>query len=467
MDVAVTDLSPAAAPLSQAVLEAIGENVYRCYQCVKCTAGCPLSEQFDLRPNQVMRSVQLGLAEVLESRAIWLCASCHTCATRCPQGIDVTGVMDTLRHESKRRGIAPAMPEIDRFNQLFLANIKRFGRVWELGLMGLYNLAMRRPLKDSGLGIEMLKRGRFRFLPGFHRPASTVVKQARAENAVAYFPGCALDSSAAEYDATARATARHLDIDLVEPPGWVCCGSSPAHATDRDLATVLPMRTIATVERMGLAEITSPCSSCFARLKTAEHRVRHDERAAGHAETETGYAYQGSVSVKHLVDTLLEKAGLARIEARVEKPLAGLRVACYYGCLITRPAKLTGDPHHEYPVQMDMLMRALGAETVDWSNKTECCGNSLGLTRTEVSIGLSKKVIEDARANGAEAIATMCPMCHFNLDARQGAMGLQAATPILHATQLALLAFGEGARKAQLHKNLSDPRPLLRDKGLL
>ncbi|HJP23243.1 MAG TPA: heterodisulfide reductase-related iron-sulfur binding cluster [Alphaproteobacteria bacterium] len=456
-----------AAPLSKTVLDAIGENVFRCYQCVKCSSGCPLAERFDLTPNQVMRSLQFGLSDVLESRAIWLCASCHTCATRCPQEIDVTGVMDTLRQEARRRGIAPAIPEIAHFNEIFLANIKFFGRVYELGLMGLFNLRLGQPLKHLRMGWEMLRRGRFNFLPKFVRPAKTaqIPKPAVAgSSSVAYFPGCALDGSSAEYDRTARAVARHLEIDLVEPPGWTCCGSSPAHASDRTLATVLPMRTIATVEKMGIETITSPCSSCFARLKTAEHEVTSDHEAAAAAESATGYAYQGGVSVEHLLDTLIDKAGLDDIRSKAAKPLTGLKVACYYGCLITRPARLTGAAHYEYPVRMDELMRALGAEPVDWSFKTDCCGNSLSLTQTEVAVELSQRVVRNAQDCGADAIVTMCPMCHLNLDARQPEMDLPAPIPILHATQLMLLAFGDDPRVAELAKNITDPRPLLRRK---
>ncbi len=455
-----------AAALSQTVLEAIGENVFRCYQCVKCSSGCPLAAHFDLTPNQVMRSLQLGLPDVLESRAIWLCASCHTCATRCPQEIDVTAVMDTLRQEAKKRGIAPAIPEIAHFNDIFLANIKLFGRVFEVGLMGLLNLRLGQPFRHLDLAWQMLKRRRLGFLPKFVRPARKA-KPATGKQAVAYFPGCALEGSSAEYDRTARRVAKQLGIDLVEPPGWTCCGSSPAHASDHTLATVLPMRTIATVEKMGVDTITSPCSSCFARLKTTEHEVTSDQRAAAAAEAETGYTYQGGVSVEHLIDTLYRKAGLDAIAAQVSKPLEGLKVACYYGCLITRPAKLTGAAHYEYPQQMDELMRALGAEPVDWSFKTECCGNSLSLTQTEVATELSGRVVRNAQDCGAEAVVTMCPMCHLNLDARQPEMRLEAPVPILHATQLMLLAFGSDEGTAELSKNITDPRPLLDAKGVL
>jgi heterodisulfide reductase subunit B len=116
---------------------------------------------------------------------------------------------------------------------------------------------------------------------------------------------------------------------------------------------------------------------------------------------------------------------------------------------------------------MDRMIRALGAETVEWSCKTECCGGALGLTQTDVALEMSRKVLEDARACGAEAVVTMCPLCHMNLDARQRALKLDQEVPILHATQLMVLAFGQGPKAALLNKNLVDPRPMLESKNLL
>jgi heterodisulfide reductase subunit B len=170
--------------------------------------------------------------------------------------------------------------------------------------------------------------------------------------------------------------------------------------------------------------------------------------------------------VRHFLDTLLERAGLDAIASRVRRPLTGLRLACYYGCLMTRPSRLTGAAHPEYPTGMDELLRALGAEPVDWSAKTECCGGALGVSQMPLALELSRKVIDNAVACGAEAVVTMCPMCHMNLDARQPEMALGGAVPILHATQLAVLAFGLGAKAAALDGNVIDPRPLLAGKGL-
>ncbi len=455
------------APFSEAIRAQIGENIHRCWQCVRCTSGCPLAEQFDLAPNQVMRALQLNDASVLERRVIWLCASCHTCATRCPRGIDVTAVMDALRVEARRRGVRPAIPEIHAFNSIFMRLVGFFGRVPEALLMGAFNLARGKPARDAALGWQLLRRGRLKLIPAFVRPGRSAKPVTNGGNKVGYFPGCASEGSASEYDRTARAAARALDIELVEPEGWTCCGSSPAHATDPVRAAVMPMRTIAALERMRIGTLTTPCSSCFVRLKTAQHEAATDPARAALAARATGHAPTGTVVVQHLLDTFMDRAGAEGIAARVRRPLAGLKVACYYGCLITRPSRVTGAEHPEYPMKMDELMQALGAKPVAWSSKTDCCGGSLGVTQTEASLKLTRRILENARACGADLVATMCPMCHMNLDARQPRLALESDIPVLHATQLMLLAFGSGGREALLEAAIVDPRPVLKAKRLL
>ncbi|HIC89461.1 MAG TPA: hypothetical protein EYP04_08675 [Anaerolineae bacterium] len=453
--------------LAQTIQREIGQNVFLCYQCIKCTSGCPLSDHFDLTPNQVMRSVQLNDERVLESKTIWLCASCQTCTTRCPQGLDIAGIMDALRIEAKKRGVPPAIPEVDKFSTFFLRDIGLLGRLYEVGLMVGMNLATGQPLKDMNMGLEMMKRRKFKLVPAIVRPPRNGKPVEPAENKVAYYPGCSLHSTAAEYDHTVRAAAAVLGLELIEPPGWVCCGSSPAHSTDHALATVLPMRTLATVEQMGLDTMTAPCSACFARMKAAAYTVTHDREMAEEVEAQIGYAYQGTVTVQHLLDTLVDRAGMDKIKASVKKPLTGLKVACYYGCLVTRPPNITQAEHPEYPMKMDYLIRTLGAESIDWSYKTECCGGSLGLTQTSLALEMTRRILQNARDCGADVVATVCPLCHVNLDARQAQISLDYQIPVLYATQLMTLAFGLGPQTSALHKNLVDPRPLLDEKGLL
>jgi heterodisulfide reductase subunit B len=182
---------------------------------------------------------------------------------------------------------------------------------------------------------------------------------------------------------------------------------------------------------------------------------------AQEVEAQLDYAYQGTVNVQHLLDTLVDRVGLDKIEASVQKPLAGLKVACYYGCLVTRPSKITEADHPEYPTKMDDLVKALGAEPIDWSYKTDCCGGALGLTQTSLALEMTQKILQNARDCGADVIAAVCPLCHVNLDARQGQIGLETPIPVLYGTQLMALAFGLGEKKAALSKNMVDPKPAL------
>jgi heterodisulfide reductase subunit B len=197
-------------------------------------------------------------------------------------------------------------------------------------------------------------------------------------------------------------------------------------------------------------------------MKAAVHAVANDSEMAQVVEAQTGYSYRGTVTVQHLLDTLVDRVGLAKIEARVQKPLKNLKVACYYGCLVTRPPKITQAEHPEYPTKMDDLVRALGAEPVHWSYKTDCCGGSLGLTQTSLALKMSRKILQNARDCGAEVIVTACPLCHVNLDGRQSQIGLDFQIPVLYITQLMALAFGLGEKQAALNKNIVDPRPVFR-----
>ncbi len=153
-----------------AFLEAVesrsGEKVSRCYQCRKCTNGCPLAFAMDLMPNQVIRAVQLGLEdEILGSKTIWVCASCQTCTTRCPNDIDIAHLMDTLRQLSRESDVPAAEDKIVKFHQAFLDSVRRHGRLFELGMVGRYKLSSRDFFSGAKLGMEMVRKGKLKFLP--------------------------------------------------------------------------------------------------------------------------------------------------------------------------------------------------------------------------------------------------------------------------------------------------------------
>ncbi len=459
--------------LAEKIRAETGENVYLCYQCVKCGSGCPLGEFADLTPNQVLRAAQLGLDEMaLSARMPWLCAGCQTCTTRCPNGIDVARVMDFMVAEARARGIPPKVPEVALFNKVFLRNVNLLGRAYELGLVAEMNLRTLQPTKDLGMGMDMIRRSKIRLLPEFVRPPRRPKPVKPAANQMAYYPGCSLHSMASEYDHSIRAVSKTLGLELVEPEGWVCCGSSPAHRVDHKLATKLPLQNLALIEQMGLDEVTLPCAACFNRFKAAQHELEHHPELKDSLQQEIGYALQRSVAVRSLIDVMVNKVGLPAITAKTARPLAGLKVACYYGCLLTRPPAITGADSPEYPMEMDRLITSLGATVVDWGSKTSCCGASLSATRTEIALKLSGNILEDARAAGADVVVVACPLCHTNLDGRQHQIiqsrpGAGPEMPVLYFTQLMALAFGLGEKAAALSKNMVNPRPVLRAKGVL
>ena len=454
--------------LAQRIMDELGENVYLCYQCVKCTSGCPVGEFMDWQPNQVMRALQLGQEDIaLESQTPWLCASCQTCTTRCPQGLDIAAIMDFLTREVLERGLEPPVPEVKIFNEAFLREVNLWGRAYELGMMAEVKLRTHNLFSDLDLGMKMILKSKLNFLPSPARPPQNVKPVSNAASSLAYYPGCSLHSTAPEYNHSTEAVCAALGIDLIEPHGWLCCGGSSAHKADPDTALRLPMENLAVIEQSGFQEVTMPCAACYNRHKAALHEIRLDEGERAKIDRETGYVYEDRVQVSTLSEAILNHVGAEKVAGSVKRPLKDLRLVCYYGCLLTRPPEVTGVEHPENPTDIDRLMESLGAEVLDWSYKTTCCGAAHSLTRPDIVLKLSGDLIGHAREAGAEAIAVACPLCHANLDARQFQMKLDEPMPVMYFTQLMAVALGLPEKAAALGKNLVDPRPLLQAKGVI
>jgi len=451
--------------LARRIQDELGQNVYRCYQCGKCTSGCPVAEFFDWPPNAIMRAVQLGQEDIaLRAQTPWLCSSCQTCTTRCPQELDIAAIMDFLTRESRARGIKPAVQTVDVFNEAFLREVRLWGRAYELGLMAEMKLRTGNWTNDLDLGITMLRKRKLNLLPRRGRPPRRIRSEAPDANTLGYYPGCSLHSSAREFDESARAVAGALDMALVELPGWVCCGSSAAHRADPQTARRLPLQNLSIAEQSGFSEVVMPCAACFNRHKAAQFEIRRHPDLKAATDEQLGYTYQDSIHVSTLIDAMVRHAGVDRVAERVTHPLTGLRAVCYYGCLLTRPPEVTEASHPENPDNMDRLVAALGVEVRDWSHKTACCGAAHSVTRPDIVLSLSRAIIERATEAGADIIVVACPLCHLNLDARQSQMNLEHPVPVLYFTQLMSLAFGL-PEKAALDKNLVDPRPILERQG--
>ncbi|HZL65302.1 MAG TPA: CoB--CoM heterodisulfide reductase iron-sulfur subunit B family protein [Thermoleophilia bacterium] len=278
---------------------------------------------------------------------------------------------------------------------------------------------------------------------------------------LAYYPGCSLHGTSGEFDASFKATARALGLTLQEIPGWECCGNTAAHSINRLLAAALPVNELAKVEQdMKLDAVAVPCAACYSRFKTGAHEVEDDEQVAGDVRAVVGRAYNGGVTVQNLIDVYHDAVGLDELAAKVTRPFGGLKIACYYGCLLTRPPKVTLADDPEYPTHMDEVVKALGCTPVDWNYKTDCCGASLALTEQQIVDDLVGRILKDAKACGADAVSVACPLCQVNLDGRQTEIMRTnkdwQPIPVVFLSQLVGRAIGLGEKELGLKKHLID-----------
>jgi heterodisulfide reductase subunit B2 len=271
----------------------------------------------------------------------------------------------------------------------------------------------------------------------------------------AYFPGCSAESTARDMHQSTLAVAAALGIELLEPKGWTCCGATAGHQTDRLLAASLPAASLAKVKDMGLDMVVN-CAACYNRMKVANHEISSNSEIRKGVCEAIGRDYDGSVNVRHFMEVLLEDVGLEAIENTCKRSLNGLKVACYYGCLLVRPPEVVKFDDPENPTSLDRLVTAMGGESLDWPHKVECCGGGLSLSRTDVVIQLTDSILAMAQSAGADCIATSCPMCQSNLDLRQQDIKKQGGRdyqmPIVYITQLLGLSLGISSAKLGFKK---------------
>ncbi len=281
---------------------------------------------------------------------------------------------------------------------------------------------------------------------------------------LAYYPGCSLHKSSAEYDVSVRKMLGVLGVEVKEVPDWTCCGSSPAHMMDHMLAQALAARNLRQAATVG-EDMLVPCPSCYQREKNAEVEIHADPAFRAEVNELLDKPYTGRVSVWSLPEFLMKSVGEEKIAGLVKTDLSQLKVVPYYGCLLGRPGELTGEKDIEQPMMMDLLLQAAGVDVKWWNYKTECCGASVGMPKAEIQRKLSGKILEQALAAGAEAIVVACPLCHVNLDLKQGqinkALGTAYNVPILYLSQVLGLAFGLSGKDVMLEKNVVDPTVLI------
>jgi len=255
-----------------------------------------------------------------------------------------------------------------------------------------------------------------------------------------YYPGCSMHGTSREHEESLLAIAKPLGLELAEIEDWSCCGACSAHACNRTLAVALPARNLALAEEQGHDRVIAPCAACYNRLAMATHEVASDPQMAGRVRAVLSRPFANRVKVLNAVEVLREL--VPTLKTNVKRPLTGLKVGCYYGCLLLRPAEVTGFDDPEDPSSMEEVVRACGAEPVSWRMRVECCGAGLTMARKPSVVRLGRAIISDAMASGADVIVVSCPMCHSNLDFRQQAMGLSRPMPVVYLTQLVGLALG-------------------------
>ncbi len=283
--------------------------------------------------------------------------------------------------------------------------------------------------------------------------------------AYAYFPGCSLSGLGKSYDESLRAVFGRLGLGLEDIPDWNCCGATSYMSINEAKAVALAARNLALAEAMGGREVVAPCSACYLVLTKAQHALQDYPVIAARVRkglAAAGLSYEGRVTVRHPLDVLMNDVGAAAITAAVTSPLAGYRVAPYYGCQMIRPYATFDDPLK--PQSLDRLMRLLGAEVVEYPVKARCCGGSLMGTMEDIGLRLNFLLLKEARACGANALATACPLCQYNLEAYQGRMraafGEPADLPVVYFTQLVGLAFGLAPKALGLQRNFVTAAPL-------
>ncbi|HTW39831.1 MAG TPA: CoB--CoM heterodisulfide reductase iron-sulfur subunit B family protein [Thermoplasmata archaeon] len=283
---------------------------------------------------------------------------------------------------------------------------------------------------------------------------------------LAYYPGCVAQESGKELDMATRWVARALQIELVEFPSFSCCGSGFMDEANEVLNVALNARNLAIAERAGL-DLLTICSTCQGMLSLANFRLTDPKvrtRVEG-ALKPLGIEYRGTTKVKHLLEVMTKDIGVEAIRAKVRRPLTGLKVGAFYGCHLLRPADELKSESAEEPHSFEDLLTALGATPILYRGRVMCCGFPIQFVNPAAASRIGGHQIADAKAHGADAMATPCPLCHISLDAYQNkaeaAVGHALDMPIFHLPQVVGLALGATPEELGLPRHLVPTEPAL------
>jgi len=288
----------------------------------------------------------------------------------------------------------------------------------------------------------------------------------------AYYPGCTLKTHAVGLESSAMAVMKKLGVEMEEMPRWNCCGAVFSQADDDLVHQIAPLRILLNAQELGVKQLLVVCAMCYNTLKQASLLFNNhpDKLKTLNLFLDDEEDYRGEVEVIHLLQVLRDVVGIDRIAESVVKPLTGLKVAPYYGCLLVRPEEVAFD-RPEHPLVMEDIFFALGAEIIDDPLKVECCGSYQTVNNKEIVADRTYTIVNSARSRGANVIALDCPLCEYNLDHRQKETEKKYTDffpmPILYYTELMALAMGVDGDVYRFDKHYVDPIPFLKEYELV
>lgn len=283
-----------------------------------------------------------------------------------------------------------------------------------------------------------------------------------------YYPGCTLYTKAKPLNDSLHASFAQLGVDLNELAHWYCCGTTFTLARDNRMSLIAPVRILAKAQQEG-DQLIVPCSVCYNTLKRANHILKEDTETLDIINEHLEESYNVTEEVVHPLEFLVKNEKL--VKDNIKKDLAGMKLGCYYGCLLLRPQDELQFDDPESPSIFENFIRVLGATPVDFPLKVECCGSYLVINSPDAAVEASYKLLRNARGNGAEALVTSCPLCHYNLDTLQAKMKQAHADfqelPVFYFSQILAIALGVEEKNVGLEQNKVSPRTVLKEHNLL
>ncbi len=275
-----------------------------------------------------------------------------------------------------------------------------------------------------------------------------------------YFPGCSLKSSGRSYEESLLSVLKKMNVGVEEIDDWNCCGATNYMAMNERNAIGITARNLALAEKQGKEDIMAPCAACYMGLLKTQKYIETEPKVKETVLTnlkKSGLEFENTSKVRHPLDIFINDISLDTIKDNVYAPLKGVKVACYYGCQLTRPYATFDDQRD--PQSMENIVKALGGTPVEWPIKTRCCSGSMTSTVSEIGLRMSYLILKEAKDRGADVMITACPLCQFNLECFQGKMsgkyGENVKMPVMYFTQLMGMAFGLDKKELGLHRMLS------------